>query len=153
MVEIVPSEGVFMKFLIAPVVAAGLVAGIPAVAQADRDLPRPSRSKAPARYGTVEYSQWYAKQASKIRYGWKRKQHSALKNLWYRESGWNHRAVNPTSGAWGIPQSLPASKMRTFGKDYRTNPETQIDWGLDYIKTRYGTPRKAWKFWRAHHWY
>ncbi|MCB0898260.1 MAG: transglycosylase SLT domain-containing protein [Actinobacteria bacterium] len=126
----------------------------PVAAQADsRDLPRPSRSEAPARFGTIAYSQWYAKQASAIRYGWGPRQFRALKQLWYRESSWNHKAVNPSSGAWGIPQSLPARKMRTHGKDYRTNPETQIDWGLDYIKERYGSPVKAWAFWKRHHWY
>lgn len=140
--------------ILAPALALALACGVPAVADAaDRDIPRPSRSEAPARFGTVNYSYWYAQQAMAIRYGWKNKQFTALKELWYRESGWNHRAVNPSSGAWGIPQSLPASKMASFGSDYRTNPETQIDWGLDYIKTRYGTPRKAWKFWRSHHWY
>ena len=140
-------------------IAAGLTAALmvtaPVAAHAATrpDLPKPSRSQAPARFGTVAYSQWYAKQASMIRYGWGPRQFKALKTLWFHESGWNHKAVNRSSGAWGIPQSLPASKMRTHGSDYRTNPETQIDWGLDYIKGRYGTPVKAWAFWQRHHWY
>ncbi len=140
--------------LLVPALTFAVVAGVPAMAQADtRDLPRPSRSEAPARFGTVTYSQWYARQASAIRYGWNAKQFKALKTLWFHESGWNHRAVNRSSGAWGIPQALPAWRMRSHGSDYRTNLETQIDWGLDYIKGRYGTPAKAWKFWRAHNWY
>ena len=141
-----------IAFTSAALVATPVVAPIAAHADS-RDLPRPSRSEAPARFGTVAYSQWYAKQAAAIRYGWGPRQFRALKTLWFRESSWNHKAVNPSSGAWGIPQSLPASKMRTHGKDYRTNPETQIDWGLDYIKERYGSPVKAWAFWQRHHWY
>lgn len=146
---------VFMKRALAvPALTIALLAGGTPGVQADsRDLPRPSRANAPARFGTVEYSQWYAQQAAAIRYGWGAKQFRALKWVWYHESGWNHKAVNSSSGATGIPQALPARKMRTHGSDYRTNPETQIDWGLDYIKTRYGTPIKAKKFWLSHNWY
>ena len=71
-------------------------------------------------------------------------QWSCLYNLWMRESGWRTTAGNPSSGAYGIPQSLPASKMATFGSDYQTNPRTQIAWGLNYIKGRYKTPCGAW---------
>lgn len=142
------------SLLIAPVVAVAMLGSTPALVNADsRDLPRPSRADAPARFGTVAYSQWYARQAAAIRYGWGTKHYKALKKLWFRESSWNHKAVNPSSGAWGIPQSLPARKMRTHGRDYRTNPETQIDWGLDYIRGRYGSPVKAWSYWQRHHWY
>ena len=146
---------VFMKrAVVIPALSIALLAGATTGVQADsRDLPRPSRADAPARFGTVDYSQWYAQQAAAIRYGWGPKQFTALKWVWYHESGWNHRAVNRSSGATGIPQALPARKMRTHGSDYRTNPETQIDWGLDYIKTRYGTPIKAKKFWLSHNWY
>ncbi|MBQ1167177.1 peptidase S1 and S6, partial [Streptomyces sp. A73] len=65
-----------------------------------------------------------------------------LKKLWQRESGWRWNARNPSSGADGIPQSLPASKMRSAGADWRTNPATQIKWGMGYIKRRidYGSP-------------
>lgn len=142
-----------MKVFLSAAVAAALLAAPVAADASNRDITRPSRSQAPARFGTVSYSQWYAQQAGSMRYGWDASQFAALKTLWYHESGWNHRAVNRSSGAWGIPQSLPATKMRKFGADYRTNPETQIDWGLDYIKTRYGSPKRAWKFWRAHRWY
>lgn len=146
---------VFMKrAVVIPALTISLLAGATTGVQADsRDLPRPSRADAPSRFGTVEYSQWYAQQAAAIRYGWGPKQFSALKWVWFHESGWNHKAVNRSSGATGIPQALPARKMRTHGSDYRTNPETQIDWGLDYIKTRYGTPIKAKKFWLSHNWY
>jgi hypothetical protein len=71
-------------------------------------------------------------------------QFACLNKLWNKESGWNYRAENRSSGAYGIPQSLPGSKMAAFGSDWRTNPATQIKWGLDYIKRRYDTPCGAW---------
>lgn len=71
-------------------------------------------------------------------------QFSCLVNLWNRESGWNQYAQEPTSGAYGIPQALPASKMASAGADYMTNPATQIRWGLGYIKSVYITPCDAW---------
>jgi hypothetical protein len=72
-------------------------------------------------------------------------QYGCLYNIWMRESGWVFDAQN-ASGAYGIPQALPASKMATAGSDYLTNPRTQIIWGLGYIKTTYGTPCGAWDF-------
>ncbi|WP_246491450.1 lytic transglycosylase domain-containing protein [Actinomadura alba] len=77
----------------------------------------------------------------------------SLETMWTRESGWNERADNPTSDAYGIPQSLPGSKMASAGSDWQTNAATQIAWGLGYIKARYGDPCKAWGFWQANHWY
>jgi hypothetical protein len=76
-----------------------------------------------------------------------------LDKMWTRESNWRTTAENPSSGSYGIPQALPASKMATFGSDYRTNPATQIKWGLSYIKDRYKSPCGAWTFWQAHNWY
>jgi len=73
--------------------------------------------------------------------------------LWQRESGWNHLADNPTSSAYGIPQSLPGTKMAVVGDDWRTNPETQIRWGLAYIAARYGTPEGAWQHSERVGWY
>lgn len=67
-------------------------------------------------------------------------QYSCLVKLWNRESNWRHTALNKSSGAYGIPQSLPATKMASEGPDYLTNPETQIRWGVKYIKGRYGSP-------------
>ncbi len=72
--------------------------------------------------------------------GWGSDQFSCLDTLWERESNWNPTAQNPSSGAYGIPQSLPGSKMASVGSDWRTNPATQITWGLNYISGRYGTP-------------
>lgn len=76
-----------------------------------------------------------------------------LDKLWNKESGWNHKASNPSSGAYGIPQALPGSKMGTVADDWRTNPATQIEWGLGYIKGRYGTPCKAWAHSQDVGWY
>lgn len=82
-------------------------------------------------------------------------QWGCLEQLWVGESGWNYQAENSSSGAYGIPQSLPGSKMASFGDDWRTNPVTQIRWGLDYIKKSYGTPCNALDLWNSRypHWY
>lgn len=76
--------------------------------------------------------------------GWSSSQCADLGKLWQKESGWNHRADNPSSSAYGIPQALPGSKMGSAGSDWATNPATQIKWGLGYIKARYGNPSAAW---------
>lgn len=85
--------------------------------------------------------------------GWGANQFTCLDRLWTKESNWNPYATNPSSGAYGIPQSLPASKMATAGGDWRTNPATQISWGLGYIAARYGTPCAAWAHSQAVNWY
>lgn len=77
----------------------------------------------------------------------------ALDSLWSRESGWNHQAENPSSGAYGIPQALPGNKMASVGDDWQTNPATQIRWGLGYIKDRYGSVDAAWAHSEANGWY
>lgn len=97
--------------------------------------------------------QAYAKSYMLSTYGWGDDQFTSLVNLWNRESGWNPNAHNKSSGAHGIPQALPASKMASFGADYYTNGETQIRWGLSYIKNRYGTPNQAWAWFQSHNWY
>ncbi|MBO2466103.1 lytic transglycosylase domain-containing protein [Actinomadura violacea] len=78
---------------------------------------------------------------------------SSLLTLWNHESGWNERATNPGSGAYGIPQALPGSKLASAGSDWRTSSPTQIAWGLGYIKARYHDPCGAWSWWSSHHWY
>jgi len=75
-----------------------------------------------------------------------------LKEMWNRESGWRYDAEN-ASGAFGIPQALPGSKMASAGADWQTNPATQIKWGLGYIKAIYGDPCKAWAFWQVNKYY
>jgi hypothetical protein len=86
-------------------------------------------------------------------YGWSSSEMSCLVPLWMGESGWRVSAENTSSGAYGIPQSLPGSKMATEGADWRTNPATQIKWGLGYIQERYGSPCGAWGFKQSHGWY
>jgi hypothetical protein len=107
-----------------------------------------ARSAAPVRSGDARS---IARQMLAAR-GWSG-QFGCLNALWQRESGWNSRAMNPSSGAYGIPQSLPGSKMASAGSDWRTNPATQIRWGLSYIASRYGTPCGAWAHSQSHGWY
>ncbi|MEO6205131.1 MAG: hypothetical protein ABIO67_07100 [Mycobacteriales bacterium] len=83
--------------------------------------------------------------------GWS-DQFGCLDNLWTRESGWRTTAAN-SSGAYGIPQALPGSKMASEGSDWRTNPATQIRWGLGYIASRYGDPCGAWANFQNKGWY
>ena len=86
-------------------------------------------------------------------YGFDSSQMSCLVPLWMGESGWRWNAENASSGAYGIPQSLPGDKMASVASDWRTNPVTQIKWGLEYIKASYGTPCGAWGFKQGHGWY
>lgn len=85
--------------------------------------------------------------------GWGEDQFSCLVALWNKESGWRVNAENKSSGAYGIPQALPGSKMGSAGADWATNPATQITWGLGYISGRYGTPCGAWGHSQAKGWY
>jgi hypothetical protein len=86
-------------------------------------------------------------------YGFDQKQYSCLNSLWTKESHWNYKAHNYRSGAHGIAQALPAEKMSVVATDWRTNPVTQIRWGIRYITMRYDTPCKAWSKWKTHHYY
>jgi len=85
--------------------------------------------------------------------GWSAAQCADLGRLWAKESGWNTRAHNGSSGAHGIPQALPGSKMSSHGSDWASNPRTQIAWGLDYIRDRYGNPSNAWSHSVNQGWY
>jgi hypothetical protein len=86
-------------------------------------------------------------------YGWSSSQFSCLDSLWNEESGWNVYATNPSSGAYGIPQALPGSKMASAGPDWQTDAATQIRWGLTYIQSLYGSPCGAWAHEEADGWY
>jgi len=86
-------------------------------------------------------------------FGFSESEFSCLDSLWVGESGWRVNADNPTSSAYGIPQALPGSKMASAGPDWQTNPATQIRWGLQYIKSSYGTPCSALSFKQSHNWY
>ncbi|MCX4983175.1 lytic transglycosylase domain-containing protein [Streptomyces sp. NBC_00250] len=80
-------------------------------------------------------------------------QFQCFSNIVDHESTWNYLAVNQGSGAYGLVQALPGSKMASAGADWQTNPATQIKWGLNYMNSRYGSPCGAWSFWLSHRWY
>lgn len=86
-------------------------------------------------------------------FAWGDDQYSCLNRLWTKESHWNYKAHNYRSGAHGIAQALPAVKMEIISNDWRTNPVTQIRWGLHYIDLRYDNPCAAWAKWRSHRYY
>lgn len=86
-------------------------------------------------------------------FGWSSSQFSCLEPLWAGESGWRVTASNPTTGAYGIPQALPAPRMASAGPDWHTDATTQIKWGLKYIQGTYGSPCAAWRHERAVGWY
>lgn len=113
-----------------------------------------SRSSSGRTYisGSVAEDQAYAR-ARCSAYGWSTADFNCLVALWNKESKWNPNAYNSGSGAYGIPQALPASKMATAGTDYRTNYKTQINWGLSYISSRYGSPSAAWSHSKSTGWY
>jgi hypothetical protein len=86
-------------------------------------------------------------------FGWSSSQFSCLDPLWAHESGWSVTAYNAGSGAYGIPQALPGSRMASAGPGWQTNAATQIRWGLEYIKSTYGSPCAAWDHEQATGWY
>ena len=115
----------------------------------------PERSSAPsipAPPANPSEAQAIARELMASQYGWGDDQFGCLVALWNAESGWNVYAGN-ASGAYGIPQALPGSKMATAGADWQTSARTQIVWGLGYIAGRYGTPCGAWGNFEANGWY
>ncbi len=86
-------------------------------------------------------------------FGWGAGELGCLETLWHKESEWSLGATNPSSGAYGIPQALPGDKMAAAGADWQTNFQTQVDWGLGYIESRYGSPCSALDFHLANNWY
>lgn len=94
-----------------------------------------------------------AKAIMSTQYSWDDRQFSCLDELWTKESNWNYKARNPRTGAHGIPQAYPAAKMEVVGADWRTNPVTQLRWGLRYIDVRYDSPCKAWGKFKRSNWY
>ena len=88
-----------------------------------------------------------------LKKGWSIQDYNNLVKLWQKESNWNAKARNKKSGSCGIPQALPCSKMKSEGKDYKTNCKTQIRWGIKYIAKRYKNPTRAWQHFKKKHWY
>ncbi len=121
--------------------------------------PKPSTSSKPPSFGPVpasckEYSGNRAIGcALLLDAGFKLDQMPCLEKLWTKESGWNEKSSNSSTGAYGIPQALPGSKMASVADDWKTNPATQIKWGLGYIKGRYDTPCGAWSHFQDQGWY
>ena len=130
--------------------AATLTAGIPSGGIA-APIPVSGGSLGVAAPATLNQYQSFAQNLANRTWG--PGQFPYLNLLWVRESGWNPAAVNPTSGAFGIPQSLPPAKMASAGLDWATSPYTQIIWGIGYIRAAYGTARAAWAHELAYNWY
>lgn len=124
-----------------------------AAAAHDRAVAERAAADALARANTPEGAQQTARQMAASQYGWGEDQFQCLVQLWTKESGWNYQAENPSSGAFGIVQALPAEKLATAGADWRTNAATQVKWGLDYIARGYGTPCAAWGHSQSVNWY
>lgn len=136
--------------------AADAAAAAAAAAEAERqaaEAAAAAAAQAAAAANTVEGAQATARQLASANYGWGGDQFSCLVSLWTKESGWNYQAYNASSGATGIPQALPGSKMASAGADWQTNATTQIAWGLKYISAAYGTPCSAWGHSQATNWY
>lgn len=121
-----------------------------AKAEAERAAATPA---APAAPSNPSGAQAIARDLMASMYGWGEDEFACLVALWNKESGWNAGASNSSSGAYGIPQALPGSKMASAGADWATNPATQITWGLGYISGRYGTPCDAWHTSESQGWY
>lgn len=111
-----------------------------------------AQSSSSGSYSLSDY-QAYAKDLVINTYGWSEYDFECLVKLWDKESGWDPNSHNSSSGAHGIPQALPASKMASEGADYYTNGYTQIRWGLKYIEGRYGSPSAAWAHSQSKGWY
>ncbi|WP_461189118.1 aggregation-promoting factor C-terminal-like domain-containing protein [Arthrobacter sp. Z4-13] len=129
----------------------------PAPAPAPKPAPAPAPKPAPKPAPVVAVNDPAGAQAyaagQLAKYGWAPDQMQCLKTLWTKESDWTTTATNPSSGAYGIVQSLPAEKMASAGADYRTNYRTQINWGLNYIQERYQSPCGALNFHLSNNWY
>lgn len=128
-----------------PLVASAMSAGSASGTSATGVVPKGNGNNSKASL------QAYAKQLL-TKYGWAG-QWAAFNNIEMSEAGWDYKATNPTSGAYGLAQALPASKMSSAGADWRTNGDTQLQWMMQYIKGRYGDPSAAWSFHQKNNWY
>ncbi|MFC9918974.1 aggregation-promoting factor C-terminal-like domain-containing protein [Agromyces binzhouensis] len=133
--------------------AAEKAAAEKAAAEAAEQAAAPATPSYPTGPANPSGAQAIARDLMASMYGWGSDQFGCLVDLWNKESGWNVYAQNPSSGAYGIPQALPGSKMSTAGADWATSASTQITWGLGYIAGRYGTPCGAWSHSVSVGWY
>ena len=106
-----------------------------------------------AKIYSIKTCKKYAYNLAIKKYHWSLSDYNNLVKLWNKESSWNAKAYNKYSGACGIPQVKPCSKMKSYGSDYKTNCKVQIKYGLDYIKKRYKAPTKAWNHFKKTRWY
>jgi hypothetical protein len=134
-------------------VAAEAAAAAAAKAAADAAAAAQAAAEALAAGNTVDGAKSTAANLASSQYGWGSDQFSCLVSLWQKESGWSYEASNSDSGAAGIPQALPGSKMSSIASDWETNATTQITWGLKYIASSYGTPCSAWSHSQSVNWY
>ncbi|MDP9988251.1 type V secretory pathway adhesin AidA [Arthrobacter oryzae] len=154
-----PAVSVPAAISVAPQAAEPAPAPAPAAPAAEAPAPAaaPAAAPAPAPAPVVAVNDPAGAQAyaagQLATFGWGPDQMQCLQTLWTKESDWTTTATNPSSGAYGIVQSLPAEKMASAGADYLTNYRTQINWGLDYIKKSYQSPCGALNFHLAHNWY
>lgn len=139
--------------------AAAEAAAAEAAAKAEAEAAKAAQVASVAAVPSVDVNvdpasaQGIARDMAAANYGWGDDEFACLVALWNRESGWNAAAYNASSGAYGIPQALPGSKMSSAGADWQTNPATQIAWGLGYISGRYGTACGAWNHSQTSGWY
>jgi hypothetical protein len=152
----IPTEKVMDLTKVTRAEAAKTAAAIAAYDQAQAEAAAAAQAAAAqalAAANTPDGARAYAADLAASQYGWGGDQFQCLDKLWQKESGWNYLAYNASSGATGIPQSLPGSKMATAGDDWETSAATQIRWGLGYIKGAYGTPCSAWSHSQSVNWY
>ncbi len=123
-----------------------------AAAQSQQSQPA-AQSQGTSVTATASASSQQIAQGMLTSFGWSSSQFSCLDSLWEHESGWSVTASNPGTGAYGIPQALPGSRMASAGPDWQTDAATQIRWGLEYIKDTYGSPCAAWSHEEATGWY
>ncbi|MET0715347.1 MAG: phospholipase, partial [Mycetocola sp.] len=133
--------------------AAAAKAAAEAAAKAAAEAAEAAAAEQRASANTGDGARAVAAQMASSRYGWGSGEFNCLNKLWQKESGWSYTAYNASSGATGIPQALPGSKMASAGSDWKTNAATQITWGLDYIDRAYGSPCAAWSHSQAMNWY
>jgi len=153
-VEAAAAEADRIAAEVAAQAAAAAAQAAAAAAQAAAAAAEAERQQMVANANTPRGARAVAAEMASARYGWGSAEFSCLNNLWQKESGWNYAAVNPSSGATGIPQALPGGKMASAGTDWATSATTQISWGLEYISSsRYGTPCAAWSHSQVNDWY
>ncbi|MFJ1745342.1 transglycosylase SLT domain-containing protein [Streptomyces sp. NPDC088116] len=122
--------------------------------QAEKDAERASRDEVRSSASFTQQSSYtVAEVQAMARQMVPADQFQCFSNIVNHESTWNYQAQNASSGAYGLVQALPGSKMSSAGADWQTNPATQIKWGLNYMNDRYDSPCGAWSFWQANNWY